>query len=209
MRLVRYPAAVVLALLVAGSIRPNQEEKAIASIQTPTGAILVWNETGNYFTLEITGKSVRPNNSTGDVFFNVDGMVLQVQVAAFSQIFKGSSGKGQTAESILLAHKDWESEYAEGILGKKIKVQSSPLKLKNGNDALFWTYDMPEGVKAESKKQLFLTMVNNDSVIVLNSVVIGSTKEEDIKQLLTRTLETIKLSPEPFNVEKLREPFKP
>jgi len=84
-------------------------------------------------------------------------------------------------------------------------VQMSPLKLKNGNDALLWSYDMPADVKADAKKQVFLTTIHNEFVVVLNSAVTDMTKEEEIKQLLTKTLETMKVSPKPFDVEKLRD----
>jgi hypothetical protein len=205
MRLLKYPAAVLLALLVAGSIRSNQQERSVSAIRTPAGAILVWNQADNYFTLDINGKEVLPNNSTNDVMFKVDGLFLQVQAAAFSEIFKESSAKGKTAESILLAHRDWESEYAEGVFGKKLSVQSAPVKLKNGNDALFWSYDMPADVKADAKKQVFLTTIHNEFVVILNSAVLDTTQEAEIRQLLTKTLETMKVSQKPFDVEKLRD----
>jgi hypothetical protein len=204
MKVLKFPAAVLLALFVAGNIRANQQPRAVAAIRTPAGAILVWNQADNYFTLDINGQDVLPNNSANEVMFKVDGLFLQVQAAAFSQIFNESSAKGQTAESILLAHRDWESQYAEGIFGKKLRVQSSPVKLKNGNDALLWSYEMPAGVKADAKKQMFLTTVHNEFVVVLNSVVTDTTKEEEIKQLLTKTLETMKVSQTAFDVEKLR-----
>jgi len=205
MKFLKFPAAVLMALFVAGGIRSNQVERTAAAIRTPAGAILVWNQADNYFTLDISGKDVLPNNSTDDVVFKVDGLLLQIQAAAFSEIFKESSAKGKTAEAILLAHKDWEAEYAAGVFGKKLHVQMSPLKLKNGNDALLWSYDMPADVKADAKKQVFLTTIHNEFVVVLNSAVTDMTKEEEIKQLLTKTLETMKVSPKPFDVEKLRD----
>ncbi len=209
MKFLKYPAAVLLALLVAAGVRPNQQERTVAAIRTPAGAIVVWNQTDNYFTLEINGKDVLPNNSTNDVMFKVDGLFLQVQAAAFSEIFNESDAKGKTAESILLAHRDWESKYAEGIFSTKLRVQSAPVKLKNGNDALLWSYDMPAGVKADARKQMFLTTIHNDFVVILNSAVTDTTKEEEIKQLLTKTIETMKVSQTPFDVEKLRESVKP
>ena len=189
MKFLKFPAAVLLALLVAGGVRPNQVERTAAAIRTPAGAILVWNQADNYFTLDINGKEVLPNNSGDDVMFKVDGLFLQIQAAAFSEIFKESSAKGKTAEAILLAHRDWELQYAEGVFSKKLIMQSSPVKLKNGNDALLWSYDMPADMKVDAKKQMFLATVHNEFVVVLNSAVLDTTKEEEIKQLLTKTLE--------------------
>ena len=110
MRFKKFVTIVSLALCLATSIRASQRDYRTAAIKTETGALLVWNQPDNYFTLEIKGQDVRPNNSTSDVFFKVDGFVFQVQVAAINQFVKDSNKDSQTAQAILAAHRDWEAE---------------------------------------------------------------------------------------------------
>jgi len=205
MRFRKFVVIVSLALLSSGSARANQQGYRTAAIKTTNGAMVVWNQPDNYFTLEINGKDVRPNNSTSDVFFKVDGIILQIQSAVISEFVKDAGKAGQNIQSILMAHKDWESQYAGSMFKKKLSVQSSPVKLKSGVEALSWKFNMPEGFNREAKKQLYLTVVNGGYVIVLNGVVTEQTKEEDVRQLLIRTLETLKVSSKPFNLEELKE----
>jgi hypothetical protein len=205
MRFKKFVAILSLALCLTVSIRAGQQDYRTAAIKTESGALLVWNQPDNYFTLEIKGQDVRPNNSTSDIFFKVDGLIIQVQVAAISQFVKDSNKESQTAQAILAAHRDWEAGYAGGIFHKKLDVQSSPLKLKSGSDALFWKFEMPKGFNQEAKKQLYVTVINNGYVIVLNGVVTEQTKEEDVKQLLLRIMETLKVSLTPFNLQELQE----
>ena len=204
MKLRKFVVIVSLALVLSGSAPANQQAAGTAAIKTAKGAMLVWNQPDNYFTLEINGKDVRPNNSTPEVFFKVDGIILQIQSAAISEFVKDTGKAGQNVQSILTAHRDWESQYAGSMFGKKLSVQSSPVKLKRGSDALSWKFDMPEGFNREAKKQLFLTMVNGGYVIVLNGVMTEGTKEEDVRQLLIRTLETLKVSSKPFDLDELK-----
>jgi hypothetical protein len=201
----KFFATVFLALLVTVSVWANQQGRQVAAIKTPKGLLLVWNQPDNNFTLEITGQDVAPNNSTDDVFFKVDGIILQVQAAAVSEFVKDNDKAGQNAPAVLLAHRDWESQYVEGLFKKKINVQSSPLKLKGGSDALSWKFEMPEGFNDEAKKQLFLTVVNGKHVIVLNGVVTEKAKEDAVQQLLVKTLESLKVSSKPFNLQELQE----
>src|SRR4051812_7311987 len=101
MRFTKFITIVSLALCLAVSICAGQQDYRTAAIKTETGALLVWNQPDNYFTLEIKGKDVRPNNSTSDIFFKVDGLIIQVQAAAISQFVKDSNKEGQTTQAIL------------------------------------------------------------------------------------------------------------
>jgi len=194
-------------LLLIGDVRAiQQQEDGVAAIKTANGFLLVWNHPGNYFTLEIKGKEIRPLNSTEHVFLEVDGIIVQVQSVAISEFLKPDKNAGKEAQPILVAHRDWETKYIEStLLGKKISVQSSPQKLSNGREALFWKYDMPAGLNSEARKQLHLTSVLGDYVLTLNGVVTDKVKEEVVKQYLLDTVLTLKLSSKPINLQELQE----
>jgi hypothetical protein len=198
----------LLVFLIVGSVDAYQDEyqeEGTYAIKTESGIFLAWNIKDNYFTIEIFGKDVRPDNSTSHVFLNVDGIVLQIQAAAISELGKAGDIGKQNNASILISHRDWEAKYLEGEFNKKITVKSSPLKLKNGTDALAWNFDMPREIGGEARKQLFLTTVNGKYVIVLNGVVTDGVDEEAVRKLLVDTMATFKSSPKPFDVKKLQE----
>lgn len=169
-----------------------------AAVKTPEGALFIWNQSGNNFTLEIRGQDVRPNNSSRDVYFKADGIVVQIQCAAISQFISGLRPDGR---AILRAHRDWESQYAETTFGK-LTVQSSELDLKSGRETLYWKFEVPEKFKDQWKTRLFLTTINGDYVIVLNGIAKTSSEEDQVKRFLIETMATLRVSDKAFDIPK-------
>jgi hypothetical protein len=155
--------------------------------------------------LEIKGKEVRPMDSSPAVFFVVDGIPFQIQSVALSEFLKDADKPAPSRAATLVAHRDWEARYMETTLGQKLNLQSQPLKLQSGSEALLWKYDMPKGVKADAKQQLYLSVVNGPHLLLLNGVVTGDQKEEVVRQLLVNTMETLKVSAKPFNLREVQE----
>ena len=202
-------AVVIMLLLISGSnAYSSDQEDGIVVIKTLTGDVLVWNQKDNHFTLEITGKEVKPQTNTESVFLNVDGIVLQVQSVPISEFLKDAKSQKPDSGAILKAHQEWEAEYIAGVLGKKLSVQTTPQKLSNGKEALFWKYDMPEGLSETVKKQFYLSMLSNNYVVFLNGVVESGTTDAAVHQLLLVTAATLKTSSDKIDVNKLRESIK-
>ena len=199
----RRVAILTLILLFAADARAASQEQGISAIKTGDGILLVWNQPNDFFTLEVKGTDIRPLGSER-VFFEVDGVVFQVQSAAVSQFLK-SGTEGRSAQSVLDAHRDWEAAHIEGLLGKKLKVASSPLKLKGGGEALLWKFDMPEGLNGEAKQQMFVTVLNGENVLLLNGVVSEKVREAAVEQFLVATAGTLKRSPKPIDLRELQE----
>jgi hypothetical protein len=187
----------------------TQQENGINAIKTADGFVLVWNQPDIHFTLGVKGKDVRPLNSTEHVFFNVDGVVFQVQSVAISEFVKDAQKKKLNDMSILLAHRDWEWQFIEStLLGKKLNVQTVPQKLSNAGEGLLWKFEMPAMPKvanSSAKEQIYLTVVSGDHVILLNSVVEGAISESAAQKFLLDTISTLKVSSKPINLQDLQE----
>lgn len=206
---VRRCAGVILLLSSLLSVGASAQENGINAIKTVDGFVLVWNQPGIYFTLDVKGKDIRPLNSTEHVFFQVDGIVFQVQTVAVSAFIKEAQKKKPDDKTILMAHRDWESEFIQSsLLGKKLNVQTVPQKLGNGSEALLWKFampEMPEGVNGGAKEQIYLTVVSGDHVILLNGVVEGETTESAVQKFLLDTISTLKPNSKPINLRELQE----
>lgn len=201
----RRPVSILLlVLLSAANVRAARQEYGITALKTEGGFMLVWNQPDDFFTLEAKGTNIRPLNSSEHVFFEVDGIVFQVQSVAVS-VFYRAGGAGQGAQAVLQAHRDWESKHLEGLLGKKLNVQSSPVKLKGGGDALLWKYETPEGFNKEAKQQMYLSVANGVNVLLLNGVVTEKVKEATVEQFLIATAGTLKRGEKPFDLRMLQE----
>jgi hypothetical protein len=183
----------------------SQHEDGWAAITTNEGVLFVWNLHGLHFTLAIKGKEVKPINDPDHIFFNVDGRILQIQLASIKDFAPDAKQKKLDDRSILAAHRNWESNYIEGLLKSKLTVQTFNAKLSNGSAALMWQYDMPKVMNAEAKKQLYVTAVKNDYVLMLNSEATAAISDADGRKFLMDTIATFKPSPTPIDVKQLSE----
>ena len=214
------PLAVVLVLLLVILTAPiivqsaaystlygvsTQDEPPVSAIKTDDGYLVVWNQPDLHFTVLIKGKNIQPLGDTEHVFFNVDGMIVQVQLALISEFAPDAKAKRLDEKGILTAHRDWESKYLEGLLSSKLKLQSFNAKLSTGGDASLWQFDMPEGMNAEARKQLYLTTVRGNYVVLLNAAATTSISEETARKFLLDTMATLKISPTSIDVKKLSE----
>lgn len=181
------------------------QEDGWVVIKTNEGLLFVWNVREMHFTLAIKGKEVKPINDPDHIFFNVDGKVLQIQLASISDFAPDAKEKKLDDQAILAAHRDWESKFIEELLHSTLKVQRFNAKLSNGGDASIWQFDMPEGMNAGAKKQLYLTIVRSDYVLLLNTEATETVSDEVGRRFLLDTIATLKISPTTIDVKKLSE----
>jgi hypothetical protein len=185
-----------------------QQEDGWAAIKTDDGILFVWNVRGLYFSLAVKGKEIKPLDDPEHIFFSVDGRVLQIQLAAINNFAPDAKEKKLDDKAILVAHRDWESKYIEDLLHRKLTVRTFNTKLSNGNDALMWQFDMPEGTNSDVQKQLYLTLVTKDYVLLLNSEAHANLPDGDGRKFLLDTIATLKISATPIDVQKLSNSIK-
>ena len=191
-------SASVVLLCALTSMAQTDDSPQRAAVRTPQGARFIWNQPGNNFTLDIRGNDVRPNNSTTDVYFKADGTVIQIQVAAIGQFVSASDRPDN--RKILIAHRDWEAQHAETILGNLTVTETTDVKLETGRQALFWKFAVPEKFAQVGKTSEFLTTVNGNYVIVVAANAADQSNEERVRQVLVNTLLTLKVSDKPFEL---------
>lgn len=185
--------------------RANQpEDHRSGAIKTSGGFMLVWNEPNNYYILEINGRDVK-QASTERKFFSVDGMFLQIVDASIKDFVQPAQRQSLDDKAILEAHRDWETKFLEGEYKAKLKTESSWQKLTNGKDALLWAASVPETAKTNVRKQMYLSIVKGDYILLLGGVATDTITEEATQQLLLRTMQTVKTSDKPADLQKLRD----
>lgn len=198
--------ATILLLISTSSVfaRRQADGNGLAAIKTKDGFLVVWNQPGIHFTLRVKGKDVRPmsRTGTGSVAFNVDSVVFQIQTVATGEFLKNARKQKLSDQSILIAHRDWETHALEQTAGTKLNVTSAEQQLSNGTHALIWKYGKP---KTKGSEQMYLTLVSGNNVVILNGVISERNTENAVRQLLLDTISTLKVSQRPIDVLKLRE----
>jgi hypothetical protein len=188
----------------------TSQQLGCTAIKTDTGILLVWNGANLHFTLSVKGQDIHPMENPNNVFVVVDGVVFQLQAVPIKNFAPDAATSKLDNRSILLAHRDWESQYiGDEVLRSKLTVQTASEKLANGAEVLLWQFDLPEKFKTkDAKTQMYLSMTANDHVVLLNGVVSATGSEEAVRNLLLDTIKTFKLSQGPIDVDKLREAIK-
>lgn len=181
------------------------EEEGWTAITTADGVLFVWNAHNLYFTLLLKGKEIKPFDDPEHIFFSVDGKVLQIQLSSIANFAPDAKEKKLSERAILAAHRDWESKFIGDMLHSSVRVQTFNAKLSNGKEATMWQFDMPEALRAEATKQLYLTLIQNDYVLMLNTEATASTADTEGRKFLLDTIATLKLSPTPIDVKKLSD----
>lgn len=189
----------------ASDVVQQQQEEGWAAIKTDEGMLFVWNVKDVHFTIAIKGKEIKPLSDPDHIFFSVDGMVFQVQMAAISEFAPEAKVKKLDDRAILAAHRDWEAKFLEGLMHEKLTVRTFNVRLSNGNEASLWQFEMPVSANSEATKQVYLTSVNHDYVLLLNIAVTTAISEENSRKYLLDTMTTVKHSPDTINVQKLSD----
>lgn len=183
-----------------------QEPDGWSAIKTDTGILFVWNRKDLSFTLAVRGNEVRPMDTSDNIFFSVDGLPFQIQSLPISNFAPDARKNKLGDQAILFAHRDWEAKFiADELLHHKLTVQTSMTKLGNGAEALIWQFDVPKELAGDARKQIYLTVVSKDYVILVNSVVNDNFSEETVRGFLLDTMNTLKVSDTRIDVKKLQE----
>jgi hypothetical protein len=183
-----------------------QEQDGWTALKTDGGILFVWNRKDLSFSLSVKGNEIRPLDAGENIFFSVDGLPFQIQSLPIINFAPDARKNKLDDKSILLAHRDWEAKFiADELLHQKLTVQSSSAKLANGIEALIWQFDVPKEVGGDAKKQLYVTVVSKDYVILVNSIVNETFSEQTIRQFLLDTMGTLKVSDSRIDVKKLQE----
>ena len=188
-------------MLAVGSALSQEQSGAI---YTGNGIMIVWNEPGNFYTIEIKGGKIEPiPNMT--LWFKVDGKFFQISTPKKVQFAKDSDAD----RAVLTAHMVWEANYIGGLLKSKVTPTSEWLKLPNGSEAISWSFDMPKiSEKQTARKQLYLAVVKRDHVLLMNSPVEGVEDEKVVFKLLTDTMSTLRSSDKPLSLQQASEQVK-
>lgn len=193
-------ACLIVVSLVLTAVAQD-DDFGSGAIKTDYGFLLVWNGTKNNYTLEIRGQNVR-QTSLEYVQFNVDGMFLQIVNAKVSEFV--ADRKGVDDKSILEAHKKWEVKYVENQIMQTLTVDRSESKEINGKQALVWSFVNPAAAKENVKKQVYLSLVNNDYVLLIGGLATDKITDDVTVKFLETTAKSLKISDQPINLTKLQ-----
>lgn len=198
-----FAATMVFLLSLMISAQQNKTYGKV-SIKTAYGYLFISNSSEKSFTLEIRGKDIEVVNEGNNRIFYVDEKLLNI-VQADTKNFVSANEK-LTEEAILEKHKMWESEFRSQAFKKKLELTTEPVTIRDFK-AMFWGYRRPLA-NEEYDRDYLLTKLVGKEVLALNTSLYIGEKLPDYQKFLVETLATLKVSSEPFDVQKLTEEFR-
>jgi len=184
---------------------PSQQTDVWALIKTDDGMLFVWNFNELHLTLGVKGKEIKQVDVPDRIFLAVDGKTLQIQTAEIRVFAPDAREKKPADKALLAAHREWESKYIGELLKSKLTLKSFSVNMSALGPASLWEFDMPEGMNAEVKTEVYVTVVRGDYVLMLNCEATTTTPEAEVRKFLLDTIATLKTSSEPIDVQKVSE----
>ena len=175
-------------------------------IKTARGILVVHNEPGLNFTLELNGKNLEPLTSQDYLFVKVDGRVTQLHLVSIANFAPELNERKLNDWLVLERHRDWEAAYVGNLLGVRLKIVSEVLMLNPNRAALYWTFPLPQTNGSQQvKSQSYLSVISNGHVVMLNCAVEGNDTEALAKRFMLSTMSTLKISDKTIDVSAVQD----
>jgi hypothetical protein len=201
----------LLALSASVSSLPQSGNSGTTLVKTDAGILWVENKNDAYFIIEIVGDEIRPMAEYP--FLSVDGRPMQVHLIEIEKFYKATEKTRVNDLPILQAYRDWEADHHGKLLNSKLAVKSEPISLGQDREALLWSYSMYAALNKEVKEknkeqveeQYFLTTLIGNHLLLLNTVLKTGEPSNTARELLVKTLSTLRISTKPIDVKALQE----
>ncbi len=178
------------------------------SITLNDGYLQVFNETSSFYTVPVTGSSVRPTERQDIITYVVDGMLLQLFNVSMLN-FIDSTDYALPEEELLSHYKKYETALVSATEpGFKYEFKTELLTLESGKPILHWYFKSPSSLDEEQKprtvqEEHYYSMVCNHQVLSLYSAITNSDDPAKVKAMLLRIANGVKIYEERIDLNQL------
>ena len=164
------------------------------NIRIPGGFLQVFNEKNSFVSVRIIGEDVYPKKST-DIIYIVDNQVLQLFNTPIELFYKAGFSDISKKE-LLEQFVTYESAYIQSNTNSEIEVKHDFGKTKSGKEFVYWSFTSPSSQVEEITpttvlEEHYISLICNDQVINLYSLVTPSNNAKDVQQMLKRIVENV------------------
>jgi hypothetical protein len=180
------------------------------SIPTGESVLVIFNfKDKPSFALEFAGKNFRPlKNDEANVMFALNDYLFQVLSLDVSSFCSAQEKDKLSPREVLLKHKSWELNYVSQVMNEQLSARGDFVSLPSKREALFWSFLLPEKLKADVRTQAFLSYSLGERVLVLSASVLQNQSTDTAKSLLIDSLGTLRVSTNPIKVLALADAMK-
>lgn len=168
------------------------------NINIGNGYLQVFNEANSYFTVPVTGGSVRPTERQDIITYVVDGMLLQLFNVSVNN-FADSTVIFNNDEELLDRYKKYETGLVSATEPDfNYAFNAEFLTLDNGKKILHWYFKSPSSLDKEQKprtvqEEHYFSIVCQHQVLSLYSAMTNSDDPVKVKEMLMRIANGVKI----------------
>ena len=199
MTLKLFTILILCASLSSYAQEAQKEIPYLMGVKTSEGLLVVVNGSSGHYTFLLTGNEIEHPKPEEDVFI-VDNEVVVFHALSVASLKEEYQTKDSSEISLLQMHASGELEYFEKLLSHKLTARYTPFHLLCGAPALYWHFAAPEDMAAKGiKKQLYVSAIFDDLLLLMNTVQSGAQEEEELRQFLVSILNTVRTSARTIN----------
>lgn len=196
--------SVLLALCTGGShAHAENGDQPFVVVRTPTGYLFVGNESKAHFTFSLQGQKIRPSNVEGMTFF-IDERFYQVLTVDPTSFTAGEV----SAQSILDRYMQYELSHWQSTIG--MQLPSVVHTRSDSPDKPFivweiqWSEQARQKAKAQAVKQLFLSALVGDRVVVVSRPVLEGEHADSTLSELSAVAQSLVISNSPIDIKAIQ-----
>jgi antitoxin component YwqK of YwqJK toxin-antitoxin module len=178
------------------------------NINIGNGYLQVFNEANSFFTVPVTGGSVRPTERQDIITYIVDGMLLQLFNVSVEN-FEDAANNINSDEELLEVYKVYETALVRATEPDfKYEFNAELLSLDNGGKILHWYFKSPSSLDKEQKprtvqEEHYYSMVCNQQILSLYSAITNSDDPVKVKEMLLRIANQVKIYEDRIDLNQL------
>jgi hypothetical protein len=200
----------VLSIPLQAQVDSTADEGEFSIIAKDDGLRFIYNSNGANFQFDLICDEFKPIEAE-NMLFMADDMLLQITPVPLHAIF-GKKIHGLSDSLALIYHFAYEVREIRNTLSGNYKIEPEFLLTDSKRLIYFWSFDMPNSESNETDSltqkivmQMYATTRVGNRILMFSSALIGKNKPEKVKEMFERLMNSIVLSKEPIDPEKVRK----
>ncbi len=198
-------ALFLLLLLVSGFYAFSQKDLLkddvhASLLQGKKRSMLVYSGDTHSFTMDITGKTIKPSDIPG--FANIDRQIVQSTLVPVPQHTDLTNLTQEKERIVLTKYMNYELDYYKKKLKQNITNLQTQWLTLHGHLYLVWYFDMPKDYKLVSK-QLYFSTLFFDQVVDINAPVFKANDFLRAKSIVVKLAGSLKTFNNPLDLKLL------
>lgn len=187
--------------------KQTEFETGVFLFKTESGYLYVFNFEKDAYQIELKGVELKYFDEHIPLAFYIDNKFINLLFVLEKNYWKIEPNKANNAaeNDFLAAHKTWERDYFSERYKTELSVTADIFNLKSDRKVMYWSLLMPETLNLAYTHQTYLTTLVGKNIVGISGTAKSADDMKKNREYLIETMNTLKVSEKPFNIQELRK----